>query len=105
MVASIIISIIFLSLVLIKSADLVIVAVRRLSRETSKKSFIISALILAVGTSFPELSVAITSSLEKASKLSSPEATVEIGANAFTFSGYFCAYKAVEIPPRLCPAK
>ena len=46
-----------------------VVAIRRLSRETSKKSFIISALILAVGTSFPELSVAITSSLEKASNL------------------------------------
>src|SRR3972149_5573433 len=69
MVASIIISIIFLSFVLIKSADLVIVAVRRLSRETSKKSFVISALILAIGTSFPELSVAITSALEKASNL------------------------------------
>src|SRR3990172_8990666 len=69
MVASIIISIIFLSFVLIKSADLVIVAVRRLSRETSKKSFVISALILAIGTSFPELSVAINSALEKASNL------------------------------------
>lgn len=69
MIPSIIISIIFLSFVLIKSADLVIIAIRRLSRDTSRKSFIISALILAVGTSFPELSVAITSSLEKASNL------------------------------------
>ena len=69
MIASIIISIIFLSFVLIKSADLVIVAIRRISRDTSRKSFIISALILAVGTSFPELSVSVTSSLEKTPSL------------------------------------
>ena len=69
MILSIVFSIIILSFVLIKSADLVIVAIRRLSRDTSRKSFIFSALILAVGTSFPELSVAITSALEKSSSL------------------------------------
>lgn len=78
MIPSIIISIIFLSFVLIKSADLVIVAIRRISRDTSKKSFIISALILAIGTSFPELSVSVTSALEK-----TPDLTlgVIIGSN------------------------
>jgi len=69
MVPSIIISILILSFVLIKSADLVIVAIRRISRDTSTKTFVISALILAIGTSFPELSVSITSALEKTPNL------------------------------------
>lgn len=69
MIGGTVLSIIIFSLLLVKSADLVIVAIRRLSRDTSRKSFIISALILAVGTSFPELSVSITSALEKASNL------------------------------------
>lgn len=64
MIPSIIVSIIFLSLVLIKSADMVVVAIRRLSRQTHTRAFAISAIILALGTSFPELSVGITSALE-----------------------------------------
>lgn len=69
MIPSIIISIVVLSLILIKSADAVIIAIRRISRDTSTKAFIISALILAIGTSFPELSVGITSALESAPNL------------------------------------
>lgn len=64
MTSSIVISIIVLSFLLIKSADLVIVAIRRLSKNQKTKLFTISALILAVGTSFPELFVGITSALE-----------------------------------------
>lgn len=49
-------------LILIKAADHVIVAIRRLSG-SSGKAFAISAVILAAGTSFPEFAVAITSAL------------------------------------------
>src|SRR3989338_2678362 len=38
------------------------------------------------------------------SKLNFTDTTVEIGASAFTFFGYFSANKAVQIPPKLCPA-
>ena len=56
--------IILMSIVLIKSADVVIVAIRRISKETHTGIFALSAVILAIGTSFPELSVGITSALE-----------------------------------------
>jgi cation:H+ antiporter len=62
--------IILMSIVLIKSADIVIVAIRRISKETHTKVFALSAVILAIGTSFPELSVGITSALEGNSVLS-----------------------------------
>ena len=52
-----------LSLVLVKSADWVVVAIRRLSESTKMGAFAISAIILALGTSFPELFVGITSAL------------------------------------------
>lgn len=60
----------FFSFILIKSADLVVVAIRRLSRHSSSTAFIISALLLALATSFPELSVGVTSALDGASTLS-----------------------------------
>jgi len=41
-----------LSLVLVKSADWVVVAIRRLSESTKMGAFAISAIILALGTSF-----------------------------------------------------
>lgn len=69
MVLAIIIGILVLSLVLIKSADMVIVAVRRLTQDKKVGAFAISAFILAIGTSFPELFVGITSALEGSSKL------------------------------------
>lgn len=60
----------FLVFALIKSSDQVVVALRRLSRETHTKTFVLSAILLAVATSFPELFVGITSALNKTSTLS-----------------------------------
>ncbi|MGD8744282.1 MAG: calcium/sodium antiporter [Candidatus Woesebacteria bacterium] len=70
MVGATILMIIIMSFVLIKSADLVIVALRRISRETHTKLFTLAALVLAISTSFPELFVGITSALEGDSILS-----------------------------------
>lgn len=70
MIPGLIVLILLLSLVLIKSADMVIVAIRRLSRNTGTKTFVLSAIIIALGTSFPELFVGVTSALENSSSLS-----------------------------------
>jgi cation:H+ antiporter len=67
--------IIVMSIVLIKSADIVIVAIRRISKETNTKIFTLSAVVLAIGTSFPELFVGITSALEGNSVLSLGDVT------------------------------
>lgn len=56
--------IVIFSLLLIKSADWVIVAIRRLSRQTHTKAFALSAVVLAIGTSLPELFVGVTAALE-----------------------------------------
>jgi len=64
MIFGIIVLIVILSLVLIKSADLVVVAIRRLGKGTSSNIYVISALLLALSTSFPELFVGITSAIE-----------------------------------------
>lgn len=56
--------------ILIKSADLVVISLRRFSKETHTKVFILSAILLAVATSFPELFVGITSAIEKTPHLS-----------------------------------
>lgn len=56
---------IIFSFVLIKSAEWVIVSLRRITKKTKINVFIISALILAIGTSLPELFVSITSAIEK----------------------------------------
>jgi len=55
--------------VLIKSADLVVVSLRRLSVETHTKVFVLSAILLAIATSLPELFVGVTSALEEAPHL------------------------------------
>lgn len=52
------------SLFLIKAAEWVIVSLRRIAKKTKVGLFAISAIILAVGTSLPELFVGITSALE-----------------------------------------
>ena len=57
-------------LILIKSADIVVVSLRRLSMQTHTKTFVLSAILLAMATSFPELFVGITSALEQAPHLS-----------------------------------
>lgn len=56
--------------ILIKSSDLMVVALKKLSRETHTGIFILSALILALATSFPEFFVAISSAIEKSPSLS-----------------------------------
>jgi len=57
-------------LVLIKSADMVVVSLRRFSQETHTKVFVLSAILLAMATSFPELFVGVTSALEGSPHLS-----------------------------------
>ncbi|OGM08487.1 hypothetical protein A2159_02675 [Candidatus Woesebacteria bacterium RBG_13_34_9] len=78
MVTFYIISIILLSLVLIKAADIVIISLRRIARESHTRVFVLSLVIAALGTSLPELFVGITSSLEGSSNLS---LGVVIGSN------------------------
>lgn len=65
MVPGLILLLILFSFILVKSADLVIVAIRRIAKQTKTGLFALSAIILAVGTSFPELFVSITSAIEK----------------------------------------
>jgi cation:H+ antiporter len=66
MVGGLIFVIILFSFILIKATDLVIVAIRRISKQAQIKIFAIAAIVLALGTSFPELFVGITSALEGA---------------------------------------
>lgn len=61
---------VFLSFVLIKSADQVIIAVHRLSKNSKSIAFLISAIFLAIATSLPELFVGINSGLDGLSSLS-----------------------------------
>ena len=63
MVPGLILLLILFSFILVKSADLTIVAIRRIARQTKTGLFALSAIILAVGTSFPELFVSITSAI------------------------------------------
>lgn len=65
MVPGLILLLILFSFILVKSADMVIIAVRRIARQTKTGIFALSAVILAIGTSFPELFVSLTSALEK----------------------------------------
>ena len=78
MIPGLIFVVIILSMVLIKSAEMVIVAIRRISKSSGASSFTIAAMILALGTSFPELFVGITSAIEKSPNLS---LGVVIGSN------------------------
>lgn len=63
MVILYIVFIIVTSLVLIKAADITVGAISKLSKTLKTGAFFMSAIVLAVGTSLPELFVAITSSL------------------------------------------
>lgn len=58
------IKLIFFSILLIKSAEWVVVSLRRISKKSKIGVFAVSAIILAVGTSLPEMFVSITSALE-----------------------------------------
>lgn len=64
-----IILLIFFSFILIKAAEWVIVALRRIAKKTHTGAFAISAIILAIGTSLPELFVGITSAIEGAPEI------------------------------------
>ena len=69
MVPTLIFLIFIFTLTLIKAADLVIVALRRISKQTKTGVFALSVVILAIGTSLPELFVGITSAIEKTPNL------------------------------------
>lgn len=69
-IISLFLSILIFSFLLVKSADIVIVALRRISRKLGTGVFALSAVILAIGTSLPELFVGITAALEKSPNLS-----------------------------------
>lgn len=73
-----VIIILILSLILIKAADEVVTSVRRISKISNLSGYAISAIILALATSLPELFVGITSALNNASGLSMGNV---IGAN------------------------
>ncbi|MFC1710415.1 calcium/sodium antiporter [Patescibacteria group bacterium] len=83
MVFALIFSLLCFSAILIKAADFVIVALRRISRKTKTGVFALSAVILALGTSFPEMFVGITSALEGAPELAFG---VVIGSNIANIS-------------------
>lgn len=70
MIGIYVLGLLFFSVLLIKAADFVIISLRRLSRQTKTGVFALSAVILAIGTSLPELFVGITSAAEKAPSLS-----------------------------------
>lgn len=59
-----------LTFILIKSADVVVISLQRLSKSNTKSGFVLAALLLALATSFPELFVGLTSALEKNTSLS-----------------------------------
>lgn len=69
MIPGVIVLIVILSFVLVKSADQVVVAIRRLGKDSKSGMFAFSALLLALSTSFPELFVAITSAIEGSTNL------------------------------------
>jgi cation:H+ antiporter len=63
------ISILFFSLLLIKASEWTIISLRRIARKSNVGIFVISAIILAVGTSLPELFVSITSAIESSPQI------------------------------------
>lgn len=60
----------FFSFLLIKSAEWIVVSLRRIAKKSRIGVFAISAVILAVGTSLPELFVGITSAIEQTPNIS-----------------------------------
>jgi len=59
-----------LAFVLAKAADLTLESIKSISRLTGAKMFVLSAIVLSVATSLPELFVGITSALEGTPNLS-----------------------------------
>ncbi len=67
---ALIISLFVLTFILIKVSDHVVIAVRRLSRVTHISAFVLSVIILSIGTTLPEFFVSTTSALRGVSNLS-----------------------------------
>src|SRR3989338_4493795 len=82
-----ILSLFFSVIILIKASDHVVKALRRLGRETHTKVFVLSAILLAVSTSFPEMFVGITSALDGNTTLSFGNI---LGANIANISLVVC---------------
>jgi len=59
-----------LAFILTKAADLTLDSIKNISRATGAKAFVISALVLSLATSLPELFVGITSAIEGEGNLS-----------------------------------
>lgn len=78
-----ILSLVFFSFLLIKSADLVLVSLKKISKSTRTGLFALSAIFLALGTSLPEFFVGLTSALEGVSSLS---LGVVVGSNIANIS-------------------
>lgn len=87
MIPGLLFLILFFSLVLIKSSDMVIVAIRRISKDSKTGVFALSAIVLAVGTSFPELFVGISSALEGSPSVSLGDVTGSNIANIALIGG------------------
>jgi cation:H+ antiporter len=83
MVPALTISLLAFCFLLLKSADFVVVALRRISKRTKTGVFALSAIIMAIGTSLPELFVGITSAIEKAPNLA---LGVVLGSNVANIS-------------------
>jgi len=72
-----------LSFVLVKSADVVIISLKKISRKTRTGVLAMSTIVLALGTSLPELFVGVTSALEGVGNLG---LGVVIGSNIANIS-------------------
>ena len=83
LLALVVVILLALSLVLIKATDQVVLAIHRLSKNSTSLTFTISAIFLAIATSLPELFVGITSALEGVPSLSLGNV---IGANIANLS-------------------
>jgi len=73
----------FFTFILIKSADHVVVALRHIAKLSHARLFVVSAILLALSTSLPELFVSTTSALEGVSSLS---LGVVVGSNIANIS-------------------
>lgn len=63
-------AILILTLILIKAADVIVTIIDKISSSTKSNSFVVAAVLLALTTSFPELTVGITSAFLQVPNLS-----------------------------------
>jgi len=83
MIIILLLAIVALSFVLIKAADVTLAAINKMSSKLQVGGFAVSAIVLTMGTSFPELSIGVLSALQRA-----PEVLlgVVIGSNIANIS-------------------